>query len=175
MKTRILSMVFIAVLAISTTAMAQQPTRSKRNPEQKEMMQSRAEMKNRAENFFSEEQQAKIKELRLETAKQIKPLRNELNELEARQQTLTTTNKADMGAINSNIDKMGKVKADIEKIRAKQHQEIRAMLSEEQLVKFDAMKGRMGHRGDMSERRRPEMFKGERPERGERPGGRMGD
>jgi len=169
-------MVFVAFLAISTTVMAQQPGRDKKNPDQKEMrMDRKADMKDRFENFFTEEQLAKVKELRLESAKQIKPLRNELNELEARQQTLTTADKADQKAINSNIDKMWTIKADIEKIRAKQHQEIRAMLSDEQLIKFDAMKGSMRHRPDMSEGRGQEMFKGERQERGERPDFRMGE
>ncbi len=168
MKTRILGMALIVVLAISTTAMAQeQGPRNKRNPGQREMMvEHKADMRNRVENFFTEEQLEKVKELRLETAKQIKPLRNELNELEAKQQTLTTAEKADMKAINNNIDQMWKVKSEIQKIRAKQHQEIRAMLSEEQLLKFDAMKGRKGQR--------PGRFEGQRPERGERPDFRAG-
>jgi len=148
MKTRILSMLFIAVFAISTTAMAQNPKGEKRNPEQKEMMMKnrQKQMHDRFENFFTEEQQTKFKELRLESAKQIKPLKNELNELQAKQQTLTTADKADMKAINNNIDKMGKIKADIAKIMAKQHQEMRSMLTDEQLLKFDEMKARRGDR-----------------------------
>lgn len=148
MKTRILSMVLIAVFAISTTAMAQSHEGRKKNPEQKEMMMKRhKQMKDRYQHFFTEEQQEKMKELRIETAKKVKPLKNELNELQARQQTLTTANKADLNAINDNIDKMSKTRGDIQKAMAKRQQDVRAMLNDEQLIKFDAMKNRKGMRG----------------------------
>ena len=144
MKTRILSLALIAVFAISVTAMAQQPERKKRTPEQREMMAKRFDRERaRSNDFFTEEQQAKLKELRLESAKEIQPLRNELNELRAKQQTLSTAEKADMKAIEGNIEKMADVQAEIQKIRAAQHQEIRSMLSDEQRIKFDEMrKGR---------------------------------
>ncbi|MCY1721055.1 periplasmic heavy metal sensor [Prolixibacteraceae bacterium Z1-6] len=155
MKTRFLSIVLIAALAISTTTMAQNHKPVQHNPEQKDlaMKKQNTPKQDRFENFFTEEQLTKVKELRLETAKQIKPLRNELNELKAKQQTLTTADNADMKAINNNIDKMSKVKADLEKVMAKQHQEIRSMLSEEQLIKFDAMRNKKGNRnGDFGRR-----------------------
>ncbi|WP_346861924.1 periplasmic heavy metal sensor [uncultured Draconibacterium sp.] len=168
MKTRVLSMVLIAVFAISLTTMAQNPKTQKKNLEQKEMMMKHrdGDMNKRFDTFFTEEQQAKVKELRLESAKKIKPLKNELNELQAKQQTLSTADKADLSAINSNIDKMSKVKADIAKIMAKQHQEIRSMLSEEQLMKFDEMKARRGDRKPGFERN--ERDHNSRSPRGER-------
>ncbi len=163
MKTKILSMVLIAVLAISTTAIAQSEKGRKDNSEKKELMMKKGPkgMKDRADKFFTEEQQEQIKALRLETAKEIKPLKNELNELRAHQQTLTTADKANLKAINSNIDKMAEIKASIEKIMAKQHQAIRSLLTEEQLIKFDSMKGKMGHREGGREGQRDE--KGDRP------------
>lgn len=167
MKTRILSMLLVAVFAISTTAFAQNQQEKKRNLEQKEMMMKRhKQMKDRSQNFFTEEQQETIKNLRLETAQEVKPLKNELNELNARQQTLSTADKADLNAINKNIDKMSEIKADIQKIMAKQQQDVRAMLSKEQLLKFDAMKGKKGNRKGKSDGRR--MERGERPEFGRR-------
>ncbi|KJF44447.1 Spy/CpxP family protein refolding chaperone [Draconibacterium sediminis] len=143
MKTRILSLALIAVFAFSLTAMAQQPERQRRSPEQREMMarhfdRERASFK----TFFTEEQQEKLKELRLESTKEIQPLRNELNELKAKQRTLTTAEKADMKAINNNIEKMADVEVQIQKIRAKEHQEIRSMLSDEQRIKLDERKSR---------------------------------
>lgn len=155
MKTRILSITFIAIFVLTTSVMAQQENCRERNPEQKErMMKYRKAMKDRLENFFTEEQKEKMKELRLETTKKVKPLKNELRELQAHQQTLTTADNADLNAINKNIDKMSGLKADIQKIMAKQHQEVRSMLSEEQLIKFDAMKGRLNKkRGDFAKRR----------------------
>ena len=61
-----------------------------------------------------------IKKIRLETGKEVKPLQNKLNEMEARQHTLTTADKTDMNAINKNIEEMGKIKIEIAKIQAKQ-------------------------------------------------------
>ena len=163
MKTRILSLALIAIFAVSTTAMAQGQQERKRNPEKKEMMMKRhMEMRKQHANFFTTEQKEKMKELRLETAKQIKPLKNELNEVNARQQTLSTADKADMKAINTNIDKMSSIKADIAKIMAAQHQEVRGMLTEEQLLKFDAMKAKRGGK------RGGPHTKGPRAERGNR-------
>lgn len=145
MKAKIFSLALIAAFAISITAMAQQPNRNRMSPEQREMMVKRFEKaRTNSKSFFTEEQQEKMKALRLETTKEIQPLRNELNELKARQRTLTTAEKADMNAINDNISKMSDIQADIQMIRAKQHQEVRSMLSEEQRIKFDEMKNRKG-------------------------------
>lgn len=143
MKTRILSLALIAVFAFSVTAMAQQPERQRRSPEQREMMAKRFD-RERAnfKEFFTEEQQEKLKELRLESTKEIQPLRNELNELRAKQRTLTTAEKADIKAIDNNIEKMADVQVQIQKIRAKEHQKIRSMLSDEQRIKFDEMRNK---------------------------------
>ena len=167
MKTRILSLFVLATFLISITANAQKGERAERwqklSPEQKEMfMQKRKERQEKGpQNFFTEEQKETMKQLRLETAKEVKPLKNQLNELMAKQQTLTTAEKADLKAINKNIESISEVKTQMAKIHAKQHQEIRAMLSEEQLLKFDAMKERhtQGKRGDAMN---PRMKRGER-------------
>ena len=150
MKIRFLTLTLITVLAVSSMAIAQQKPDGKRGERaQREALMPRHErMAERVNHFFTEEQQEQVKAIRLETAKQVKPLRNELGELEARQQTLTTADKADLNAIYSNIDKMTGVKAEIQKIMAKQHQQIRSLLTEEQLLKFDAMKGRMMDKRD---------------------------
>jgi Spy/CpxP family protein refolding chaperone len=159
MKTRILSFLIVASFFISTDLIAQPNKEQKqRGPDSnnKEMMKKRSE-KNRSEfkNFFTEEQKEQMKELRLETAKKIKPLKNELGELVAHQRSITTADKADLNAINKNIDKMSDLKADMAKIMAAQHQQIRSLLTEEQLVKFDNMKGERRprqsiNRGDFS-------------------------
>lgn len=143
MRTKILSLVIIAVLAISTTAMAQQPQKNEGKQYKKECMRKPHERHGgEMDRFFTAEQQEKVKAFRIEAAKNEKPLRNELNELKAHQQTLVTADKADMKAIYANIDKMTEVKADMQKIRAKEHQDIRSILTEEQLLKFDEMRGR---------------------------------
>ncbi len=145
MKVRFLVLTLIAVLAVSSMAIAQQKPERKRGErvQRETLMPCHKRMAGHMNHFFTKEQQEKVKGIRLETAKQVKPLRNELGELKARQQTLTTVDKTDLNAIYSNIDKMTMVKAEIQKIMAKQHQQIRSLLTEEQLLKFDAMKGRM--------------------------------
>lgn len=154
MKTKILSLLLIATFAISTTTMAQQSERRNEKPGKKECMQKPHDKKRcNMRDFFTLEQQEKVKEFHLQAAKNIKPLRNELNELKAHQQTLTTADKADMNAIYANIEKIAKTKAEIMKIKAKEHQDIRSILTEEQLIKFDMMKDRQNG---------PEKF-GERP------------
>jgi Spy/CpxP family protein refolding chaperone len=153
MKTRILSLIIVVSFFISTALMAQ-PSKEQKpwrgDSQNKEMVKKRSDRnKGEFQNFFTEEQKEQIKELRLETAKKIKPLKNELGELMARQQTLTTAEKADLKAINKNIDEMSDIKADMAKIMAAQHQQIRSFLTDEQLVKFDSMKGKRGHRYGM--------------------------
>ncbi len=158
MKTRFLSLLIVASLFIST-ALTAQPTkegkRGNKNPERSVMMQKRqVHQKSERQNFFTEEQQETIKTLRLETAKKVKPLKNQLRELAAHQQTLTTAESADLKAINKNIEKMAEAKTEIAKIMAAQHQQVRSLLTEEQLLKFDARNVNRGEKRDGDFRRK---------------------
>ena len=147
MKTRVLSLFIVATLFISTTVMAQ-PTKQGNQIQQSKAMKMKrsAHKKNMHQKFFTAEQQETMKVLRLETAKKVKPFKNELRELMAHQQTLTTADNADLKAINKNIDKMSGAKTEIAKVMAAQHQQIRSILTEEQLLKFDMMKNNRGKR-----------------------------
>lgn len=150
MKTRILSLLIVAAFFISTAGFAQQQNPRQeynKNAERKAMMKKQyVHQKNIYQKFFTEEQQETMKNLRLETAKKVKPLKNELRELMAHQQTLTTADNADLKAINNNIDKISETKTEIAKIMAAQHQQVRSLLTEEQLIKFDSMKGKHAKR-----------------------------
>lgn len=165
MKIRNAGILMAAVLFISVSVMAQKPMKPLNKEIRKEMIHQRG-MKpgNQEAPFLTAEQREAMKKLRMETEKQMKPLKNELRELMAHQRTLMTADKADLNAINKNIDKISGVKAGMAKIQAKQHQEFRSQLTEEQLIKFDSMKGKMRHnaprpeRGDRMERRN---FKGD--------------
>lgn len=149
MKTKLLSLLVLAVFGLSLTSFSQPDNPEawkKRKMEHKKMMMKRsAKGPEERGNFFTEEQKESIKVLRLEAAKKVKPLKNELRELTAHQKTLTTAENADLKAINKNIDKMSDVKAELAKIQAAQHQQVRSLLSEEQLLKFDSMKSRRDH------------------------------
>ena len=162
MKTRILSLIIVATLFISTIAIAQpakQGNQANQFSERKAMMMKRsAQQRNMHQKFFTAEQQESMKALRLETAKKVKPLKSELRELMAHQKTLTTADNADLKAINKNIDKMSGTKTEIAKIMAAQHQQIRSLLTDEQLLKFDKIKNNRGKkRGGDSMRPRGRM------------------
>eukprot|EP00764_Aduncisulcus_paluster_P008136 gnl/Carplike_NY0171/2653_a3566_583.p1 GENE.gnl/Carplike_NY0171/2653_a3566_583~~gnl/Carplike_NY0171/2653_a3566_583.p1 ORF type:complete len:187 (+),score=13.32 gnl/Carplike_NY0171/2653_a3566_583:42-602(+) len=143
MKRKILGITVIAAVLISVVAYAQKGEPRKKFP-QKDEMQMRPDFGPRGQenHFFTEEQQETIKKIRLETAKEIKPLRNKLQEMEARQHTLTTAENADMNAIYKNIEEIAGVKTEIAKIQAEKHQEVRKLLTDEQLIKFDNFRER---------------------------------
>ena len=148
MKTRIVSILIVTMFLISSVVIAQPGNHGKKwnqNHDREQMSQKRfAENKGMHGNFFTEEQKETMKTMRLEMAKKVKSFKNELRELMAHQQTLATADKADLKAINKNIEKMSDAKTEIAKIMAAQHQQVRSLLSEEQLMKFDSMKGKQG-------------------------------
>ncbi len=86
---------------------------------------------------LTEEQKSKIKALRLEHFKEIQPLRNHLDELKAKEHTLTTLEKPDINTINANIDEITKTQNQMMKLRAKHHEQVRELLTDEQRVYFD--------------------------------------
>ena len=97
------------------------------------------------ESLLSDEQKEAVKSIRMKNMKELKPLKDKLRELEAHQVTLTTAAKADMPAIYAGIEKIGGVKIEMAKIMAKERQDIRALLTEEQLLKFELMRQGMRH------------------------------
>jgi Spy/CpxP family protein refolding chaperone len=86
---------------------------------------------------LTEEQKTKIKDLHVANYKETKPLRNQLGELKAKQRTLTTADKPDLKAIDANIDEITKVMNQLMKSRAAFHQQVRALLTDEQKMWFD--------------------------------------
>lgn len=144
MKTRIGSMLLVAAIFVSVAANAQKMGNRQDRQSKKRAMMHR-DFRAQAENtpFFTEEQKEAVKEIRLETAKEMKLLRNQLHELKASHQTLTTAEESDLDAIYESIDEMADVKTEMAKIRARQQQQIRGLLTEEQLLKFDNRKKMM--------------------------------
>ncbi len=147
----------MAAFVISVAASAQTPQKRADRQNNRSMWTQR-EHRVRAERdtFFTVEQKEAMKEIRLETAKEVKPLRDQLRELSARHKTLTTSASADLDAIYENIEKMAETKTEMAKIRARQHQEVRGLLTEEQLLKFD------NHKEMMNKRRSHSFDKGDR-------------
>ncbi len=91
---------------------------------------------------LTDDQQTKIQALRLELTEKNLPLKNQLGEMSAKMKTLQTGNNQDMKAISKLIDEMSKVQAQIRKNAAEHRIEVRALLTDEQKVLFDAHQGR---------------------------------
>ena len=122
---------------------------------------------------LTEEQETKIKELRVEHMDDMMDYRNKLNEKQAQLRTLETADDPDMDQINSTIDNMGTIRTEMHKERAAHKQEVRALLTKEHKLQFDRM--HMNHRKGVCGRsgkapgRRPGMqargFAGDCPNR----------
>lgn len=86
---------------------------------------------------LSDKQKADIQAIRTEKLKVVKDKRNILNEKNARLQTLRTSDEPDMNEIDKLIDEISDLKADIAKSEERAIQDIRALLTDEQKLKFD--------------------------------------
>lgn len=93
---------------------------------------------------LTEEQQTQVEALRLNNKKEMLPLKNQMNEMKAKLQTLSTAENADMNAINTQIDKMGELRTQIMKNKAAHKQEFRKILTDDQRILFDTHKGKRG-------------------------------
>ncbi len=97
---------------------------------------------------LNDEQVKAFKEIHMIMYKEVKPLQNQLNETEAHQKTLLSADDPNLNAINDNIDKIGKFKTDIQKIRTKYLLEMKSKLTDEQRMKMDMMKMNHGNFND---------------------------
>jgi Spy/CpxP family protein refolding chaperone len=145
----------LALMLLVTTLISAQPNMGSNNQKgdkkgrQGNMQQGECQRQDRMFVYLelTAEQQTKIDALKLDHQKKVLPLKNELNEKNARMNTLQTAEIADMKAINSLIDEMGAIKTKMTKEKATHHQEIRKILTEEQRIKFDMHQGNRGGHG----------------------------
>lgn len=98
------------------------------------------------------EQETKIKELRTKHLKDVTPLRNEMQEKRARLNTLKSSDKQDLAAINKVIDEITALKANLMKKQAAHQAEVSALLTDEQRVHFNARQD--AHRGERGQGKR---------------------
>ena len=107
---------------------------------------------------LSDEQQETMKTMHLKLQKDIIPVRNALGENKAKLRTLTTSENVDMKAVNKLIDSNGQLSANLAKLIAANHQEIRKMLTDEQRILFDSRdferndRSALGQRGERGQR-----------------------
>jgi Spy/CpxP family protein refolding chaperone len=86
---------------------------------------------------LSEEQQEQMQVLRLEHYKVMKPLRNQMAELKAREQTLISEEEVDMKALNKVIDDQTALQNKMRKLGAEHRLAVREILTDEQMMKLD--------------------------------------
>ncbi len=101
---------------------------------------------------LTEEQKEQMKEVRTRYAKQSLNIKNELNELRAKQKTLVSAEQPNKSKVYANIDKMTTLKKELQVQKLDMRLEMHSFLSEEQLLRADFKanhrKGmKQGHRG----------------------------
>lgn len=137
----------VMITGISLTSHAQ-GQKGRQLGEQKQMKMERHHMI----PDLTEEQQEQMKTIHLKSMKAMQPLKNSLMEKKAHLHTLSTAQKADLKAINKQIDEISSIEASMQKLRAASQQEVRSLLTEEQRIMFDSkphgMKGNGNHRGN---------------------------
>ena len=147
MKTRILALAVLMGLATSVMAQQNEKKDEKQNRGTNPEMRMHKQQGQPDALNLTDAQKESFKQSRLALEKQMQPIRNELGEAEARQRTLTTTEKPDMDAINKNMDKIGSLKTQMAKLQTKHRLELRAQLTEEQRLMFDRSGERL-HNGN---------------------------
>lgn len=93
----------------------------------------------RMQSWLNPEQREQIKELRLDVMEKRLPLKNQLNEAKARLKTVSTGSEINEKEAKKLIDSMHQLEADIKKLEWDLRMDVRAMLTEEQQVRFDQM------------------------------------
>lgn len=130
--------ILLAALMIVSAAAIAQPSHHADGNDKKELAQHH--QKHEMISNLTDEQREAIKKIKTDGKKQTLPIKNQLNEKRAKMKTLTTAEKADMKKIDALIDEMSDLQAQLMKIKARQTQEIRSQLTEEQRLEFDTKK-----------------------------------
>ncbi|OAN60490.1 hypothetical protein A8B79_11160 [Balneola sp. EhC07] len=148
---RIITTAFLLLLIGTLSVQAQRSDQQEKRKELKERIEKRGGQKGQmrrgqepmlAKLDLSEDQEEQIKGIMLEGKQESLPLENQLREKIARLRTLSSGDTYDVAAINKVADEMGDLQASIHKIHIAKKGEIRALLNEEQKIKFDTMPDR---------------------------------
>ncbi len=148
---RIITTAFLLLLIGTLSVQAQRSDQQEKRKELKERIEKRGGQKGQmrrgqepmlAKLDLSEDQEEQIKGIMLEGKQESLPLENQLREKIARLRTLSSGDTYDVAALNKVADEMGDLQASIHKIHIAKKGEIRALLNEEQRIKFDTMPDR---------------------------------
>lgn len=90
---------------------------------------------------LTNDQKKQMKNIMLNTRKQVLPLQNQMREKRDHLRTLATADKTDMKAINQTIDKIGSLRTQITKDRVASVEKVRNLLTDDQRIIFDSRIG----------------------------------
>lgn len=145
MKTKILLAFFIAVFSMSITgnlnAQNHKGTKQCSNSKGLNPHKCMGQML----PGITDEQKAKIKKIHLNLKKELMPLQNKMAEKKAHLKTLATAENVDANAVNTTIDEIAALKAQMMKKQMAAKQEMRKLLNEEQRLIFDSKFSMNGH------------------------------
>ena len=87
---------------------------------------------------LTQAQKKNIKELRFKLAKQVIPLKDQVKEKKAHIKTLSVMDNPDMNAINSTVDEIASLRAQMAKLALAHQQLVRKVLNDDQRILYDA-------------------------------------
>jgi Spy/CpxP family protein refolding chaperone len=96
---------------------------------------------------LTDEQKEKMNALRLEQYTAMKPFRNQLAELKAREHTLLSEDQVDMEALYKVIDNRTELLNKMQKLQVQYKVAVKAILTQEQLMKLDQRGNFAAHHG----------------------------
>tara|TARA_R110000868_G_scaffold304437_3_gene564994 strand:+ start:14427 stop:14948 length:522 start_codon:yes stop_codon:yes gene_type:complete len=145
MKKLIPTTILVALVLLTTDVFAQgRPLRGDAQQQNPQAQFNRGNAERGPEQMMraldlTEDQQEQVKQLHLETQKAMLSIQNQLNEKEAKLKTLTTGENADFKAASKVVEEIGDLKTEIAINRLETHSKIRALLTDEQKLKFDTI------------------------------------
>lgn len=164
-KSIVVSLLILTIVFAASDSHAQQFQKGKMKQEMKgkrsqgmrgKMAKHRSERGDRNSNFLdlTDEQKETMSGLKTEHMKQMQAVKNEMAEKKARLRTLSTTEEYNQKAIDKVVDDISKLMATQMKAGIEHRQEVKTILTEEQLVKFNSKRnagkrsfhGRKGNR-----------------------------
>lgn len=131
---RTFTLTLVALLSVVSISKAQEMRRHHRGGDEDRMREHHKEMRGPKIPNLTETQEAQLKTLKLSHDKEALPLHNELNELEARFRTLTTTEEKNTEALGRVIEDIGDLKTELMKQRVSHMEEMKEILTEEQIL-----------------------------------------
>jgi len=135
-KTVLTSALLMSLMFINISVFAQRHNGEKRDGEQRrDKIEKMIEILD-----LNESQVDQIKSLHTQKITDIKPIKNELREKEARLITVSTVTQPNKKEVAKVVNEISSLRSEIFMIKSMNKLEVRSLLNEEQKLKFDQMK-----------------------------------